>query len=290
MRNTRNILTLALAATAFTACDDIAGSDFDGDTGATLSFAIAPAAGTAQSSAFGSRLAGVILTDDAGRTLEVTQVQVVMEDVELERQFDDDCNDVDACEKFEIGPVLIDLPLDGGVITPFDVPIPADTYDELELEIDDASDDSTSAQFFADNPTWPEDASIRIVGTFDANDGAGPQPFDVYLEIDADIERELVPPLVVTDSAQNVNVTVEIDVAAWLTSGSGLIDPRDLASNDDLQDDLEDRIEESFEAFEDHDRDGDHSDDDSDDDDSDDDDDGDSNDDDGTADQGPGDN
>lgn len=262
MRNTMNILTLALAATASVACDDIAGSDFDGDTGATLSFAVAPAGNTVQRGGSGSRLAGVVLTDGAGRTLEIALVQVVMEDVELERQLDDDCNDVDACEKFEIGPVLIDLPLDGGVITPFDVPIPADTYDELELEIDDASDDSTSAQFFAENPTWPQDASIRIVGTFDANDGAGPQPFDVYLEIDAEIERELVPPLVVTDSAQDVNVTIQIDLAVWLTSGSGLIDPRDLASNDDLQDELEDRIEDSFEAFEDRDRDGDHSNDD----------------------------
>ena len=261
MRTTRNLLMLAFAAFGLAACDDISGTDFDGDTGATLSFAVAPAAGTAQSSWPGSRLAGVILTDAAGRRLEVTQVQVVMEDVELERQFDDDCNDVDACEKFEIGPVLIDLPLDGGVITPFDVPIPADTYDELELEIDDASDDSTSAQFFVENPTWPRDASIRIVGTFDANDGAGPQPFDVYLEIDAEIERELVPPLVITDSAQSVNVTVEVDVAAWLTAAGGLIDPRSLAASDDLQDELEDRIEESFEAFEDDDRDGDSDDD-----------------------------
>ncbi|HEX6589100.1 MAG TPA: hypothetical protein VF039_08760 [Longimicrobiales bacterium] len=278
MRNTRNILTLALAGFALAACDDISGSDFDGAPGATLSFAVAPATSTANTIWQGSRQAGVILTDAAGRTLEVTQLQVVMEDVELERQFDDDCNDVDACEKFEIGPVLIDLPVNGGVITPFDVPIPSDTYDELELEIDDASDDSTSAQFFTDHPTWPQDASIRIVGTFDANDGAGPQPFDVYLEIEAEIERELVPPLVITDSAQTVNVTVEVDVAAWFQDAFGLIDPRELATNDDMVDALEDRIEETFDAFEDDDRDGDDSDDDG------------SDDDDGTTDQGSGDN
>lgn len=288
MRNARSILTLALAASAVAACDDISGSNFDGDTGATLSFAVA-AAGPAQTTFLGSRLAGVTITDAAGRTLDVTQVQVVMEDVELERRFDDDCNDVDACEKFEIGPVLIDLPLDGGVITPFDVPIPADTYDELELEIDDASDDSTSAQFFAAHPTWPDDASIRIVGTFDANDGAGPQPFDVYLEVEVEIERELVPPLVVSDSAQNVNVTVQIDVAHWLMENGSLIDPRDLPGDANLQDIVEDNIEESFDAYEDDDHDG--EDDDSDDDGIDDEDeDDDSGDDDGTADQGSGDN
>ena len=257
MRNTRNILTLALAAIALPACDDISGSDYDGDNGATLSFAVASAASTTGTSGLSSRLAGVTITDAAGRTLEITQVQVVMEELELERQFDDDCNDVDACEKFETGPVLIDLPVDGGVISPFDAPIPADTYDELELEIDDASDDSTSAQFFADHPTWPQDASIRVVGSFDDNDGAGPQPFDVYLEIEAEIERDLVPPLVITESAQDVNVTVEIDVADWFQNAGGLVDPRDLATNEDLLDELEDTIEESFEAFEDEDRDGD---------------------------------
>jgi hypothetical protein len=264
MRNTRNFLTLSLAALALAACDDISGSDFDGAPSATLSFAVAPAASPSQGAWFGSRSADVTITDAAGRTLEVTQIQVVMEEVELERQFDDDCNGDDSCEEFEIGPVLIDLPVNGGVITPFDVPIPADTYDELELEIDDASDDSTSAQFFAANPTWPQDASVRIVGTFDANDGAGPQPFDVYLEVEVEIEQELVPPVVISDSAQDVNVTVSIDVAHWLMENGSLIDPRDLPADDNLQDIVEDNIEESFDAYEDDDHDG--EDDDSDDD------------------------
>ena len=274
--------TLMAAAIALAACEDGTGPGGGEATGATLSFAVAQPAGPATTARIAAGPQQVIITDDAGRTLDIMRIQVVLEDVELDREFDDDCNDVDACEKFEIGPVLIDLPVNGGVVTPFNVAIPADTYDELEMEIDDAEDDSTSAQFFAANPTWPQDASMRIVGTFDANDGSGPQPFDVYLEISAEIERELNPPLVVTDSAQDVNVTVEIDVAAWFQGAGGLIDPRDLAIDDDLIDDLEDTIEDSFEAFEDDDRDGDSG--------SDDDDDSGSDDDDGTDDQGSGDN
>jgi hypothetical protein len=289
MRTLEQSITLVAAALTIAACDDSTGPGFGGAPDATLSFAVVqPTAGSiaTQPTYLGMGPQAVVITDGAGRTLDITQIQVVLEDVELDRQFDDDCNDVDACEKFEIGPVLIDLPVEGGIVTPFNTQIPADVYDELEVEIDDAEDDSTSAQFFAANPSWPREASMRIVGTFDANDGAGPQPFDVYLEISAEIERELNPPLVVTDSTnQDVNVTVQIDVAAWFNDGSGLVDPRDLATNDDLVDDMEDRIEESFEAFEDDDRDGD---DDDDDDDSDDDDlDGD---DDGTDDQGSGDN
>src|SRR5688500_8687351 len=66
MRTRRNIPMLALAAFAFAACDDISGSDFQGDTAATLSFAVAPAASTAETTWLGSRLAGVIVTDAAG--------------------------------------------------------------------------------------------------------------------------------------------------------------------------------------------------------------------------------
>ena len=259
MRTLKSI-TLVAAALSIAACDDSTGPGFDGAPGATLSFAVAqPSNGSL------AGLQTVEITDGAGRVLDVTQIQVVLEEVELKRALHDECaEEDDACEYFEIGPVLVDLPVEGGIISPFNVAIPADVYEELELEIDDAGDDSTSAQFFAENPTWPEDKSIRIVGTFDANDGAGPQPFDVYIEVEVEIERELVPPLVVTDSAQDVNVTVQVDVAHWLMENGNLIDPRDLPGDDNLQDIVEDNIEESFDAYEDDDHDG--EDDDSDDD------------------------
>lgn len=265
MRTTmRNMTTMAAALVTLTACED--GTSPGGMPSASLSFTV-PAAASGSSAMFGSS-AAIIVTDPAGRSLDVQQIQVVMEELELKRSLHEQCvDDDDACEYFETGPVLIDLPVAGGIITPFDVPIPADTYVELELEIDDADDDSTSASFFAAHPSWPREASLRVTGTFDANDGAGPQAFDVFLAIDAEIERDLVPPLVVTDSTQDVNVTVQVDVAAWFrTDGGSLIDPRALTASDDLLDQVEDNIEDSFEAFEDDDRDGDEDDDDSDDD------------------------
>lgn len=250
------------AALSVVACDDGTGPGFDGTPSATLSFAV-PVQTTASSGMFAGP-SPVIVTDAGGRTLDVQRIQVVMEELELKRALQDQCiDDDDACEYFETGPVLIELPVAGGVITPFDVAIPADTYVELELEIDDADDDSTSADFFAEHPSWPREASIRVVGTYDANDGAGPQAFDVFLEVSAEIERELVPPLVVTESTQDVNVTVQVDVAAWFrTVGGDLIDPRALTASDDLLSQVEDNIEGSFEAFEDDDRDGDSDDDD----------------------------
>ena len=199
--------------------------------------------------------------DADGRVLDIQRIQVVLEELELERAMHDDCDaltgDDDACEKFEAGPVLIELPVEGGVITPFSMPIPADTYDELELEIDEPDDDSTAAQFFAAHPGWPEDVSVRVVGTFDANDGAGPQAFDVFLAVESEIERDLVPPLVVTEDSPPVNVTVSIDIASWFRREDGsLIDPRALSADGGLRDEVENHIDDSFEAFEDEDHDG----------------------------------
>lgn len=260
MRTTIRSMTMMAAALSVVACEDGTGPGFGGPS-ATLSFAV-PVQATASSGLFGGP-SPVIVTDAGGRTLDVQQIQVVVEELELKRAMHAECiDDDDACEEFETGPVLIDLPVGGGVISPFEVPIPADTYDELEFEIDDAEDDSTSVAFFAQHPSWPELASVRIVGTFDANDGAGPQAFDVFLEVSVEIERDLVPPLVVTEATQDVNVTIQIDVATWFLSETGeLIDPRALTASDNLLERVEDNIENSFEAFEDDDRDGDDDDD-----------------------------
>lgn len=251
------IMILAASLAGLTACEDTAGPGFEaGASTATLSFAVAaPGAGT---TAPGPQQ--VVLQDASGRSLDLERVRVVLEEAELERANDDDCVDGDdRCEKFEVGFQLVDLPLEGGVITPFSTRIPADVYDELEVEIDEPGDDSTSAAFRAAHPSWPRDRSMRLTGTFDANDGAGPQPFDVYLEVDLEIERELVPPLVVTEETDpaTVNVTVLLDVDRWFRASNGsLIDPAAIAASDDLLDAFEDRIEESFEAFEDDDADG----------------------------------
>ena len=252
MRTLKQSMTLVAAALSIAACDDSTGPGFDGAPDASLSFAV-PQSLTGSS---GMGPQPVIITDAAGRVLDITQVQVVLAELELKRMDDDECDDDDSCEEFEAGPVLVDLPVEGGVISPFDVPIPAATYDELELEIDDAEDDSVAADFFTEHPNWPHEASIRLVGTFDPNDGSGAQPFDVYLLVEVEIERELVPPLVVSDSAQDVNVTVQVDVARWLLENGELIDPRDLPGDDNLQDIVEDNIEQSFDAYEDDDHDG----------------------------------
>src|SRR5690606_37613386 len=88
--------------------------------------------------------------------------------------------------EFEAGPILVDLPLDGGVISLLDGEVPAGSYRELELEIDRPNDRKASHEAFCtEHPDWPRSASIRVRGTFDP--GTGAQAFDVFLNIELDL-------------------------------------------------------------------------------------------------------
>lgn len=252
------MLAALVGATLMTACDDLSTSPARTPQ-VTLSFT-APASGDAGTPGT-TTAAGAQVTDGAGRRIELDRVQLLIAEVELKRLRHDQCaEEDDACEKFQSGPSLVDLPLDGGVVTPFTSPITPDTYEELELEIDQPEDDDGSrARFAAEHPDWPSKATVRVTGSYDAGTGGGAQPFDVFLEIEAEIEREFATPLVVdaTTDPASINVTVEIDLADWFRRAGGeLIDPRALAGDANLMDIVEENVEQSFAAFEDHDGDG----------------------------------
>lgn len=203
-------------------------------------------------------------TDGQGNELVLDSVKVVLREIELKRQVDDDCPDDDgaedadddACEEFEAGIRLLDLPLDGGVEQVVTIDAPADTYDELEFEIHKPDDEDPEGQaFIDDNPAFA-DASIRAWGTFNG------EPFSFREDLNEDQEVTLDPPLVVEEGAGPVNVTLELDVRTWFTqdgtAGGVLVDPStagedDAGGNEDL---VEQNIENSIEAFEDDDEDG----------------------------------
>jgi len=243
------------AALAAAGCDD-PGLSPERAPQVTLSLAV-------PGGASGVRTTLVPVTDPSGRSLEIGRVRLLLREVELKRAEDDDCGaeDDDRCEKFAAGPMLVDLPLDGGVVTPFSETIRPGVYDELELRIQEPEDDEGDrARFRREHPEWPREATVRVTGTFDAGRGAGAEPFDVFLAVDAKIERRLSPPLVVdaeTDPA-SVNVTLALRVEEWFrTRGGRLVDPRALG-DDDLAELVEENLERSLEVFRDDDRDGRH--------------------------------
>lgn len=128
---------------------------------------------------------------------------------------------------FRVGASTVSLPLQGGVITPFNGAIPAGTYYGLNMKAEYA----------------------RLRGTYDG------QAFDVTVPVRSDFELRFSPPLVVTGT-NPLNVTVNIDVTQWFRDASGnVIDPRQLATDETLRRDFLKRVRASFRAFEDEDRD-----------------------------------
>lgn len=230
------------------------GDDSSGPAGSanvSVSFSV-PAPGLRAPSVIQASL--VPVRDNAGNTLDLTLAQIVVAEVELERT--DDAEDCDAsgrrnpCNEFEAGPVLVSLNANGGLSTLFTDPIPAGSYDELEIEIEKPDeDDAATRAFRTANPTFAN-ASVRLTGTFNG------QPFDVFVDVEAELELRLNPPLVVSGKEAS-NITIEIDVSKFFVGTNGnFIDPRTLSSNSSARDRVRSNIRAAFRAFEDDDKNG----------------------------------
>ncbi|MEO8636781.1 MAG: hypothetical protein ABI587_16010 [Gemmatimonadales bacterium] len=167
----------------------------------------------------------------------------------------DDGNDGvhDACESFNAGPYLLNLPLGTGVARGFSVAVDTGSYDQLRLKIhkpETNGSDPKDAAFIAAHPEFAG-VSIRAVGSFDG------QPFAFTSDLGAEQTMNLVPPIIVTDAVTNLDITINVDLATWFSDGAGgLVDPNSGnhgGANDNL---VNDNIKTSFNAFRDENRDG----------------------------------
>lgn len=248
----------ALALTAgflMTACggDGAGTGPGPGPSGSSVSLSLAVGGGGGAQASLAPALN--LILDDGTSTLVIDRVAIVLREIELERQFDS-CPDGsgssdDGCEKFEVGPILLDLPMDGGVSQAFSIQVPADVYDELEFDIHKPSGggDAANEAFLLAHPEF-DDVSIRVEGTFDG------QPFVFLQDLMEKQEIDLVPPLVV-DGVTPTNLTLTLDIATWfVTSGGALIDPGTANKGGQNENMVEDNIKTSIDAFEDRDRDG----------------------------------
>lgn len=255
----RSTLTWAIAsAFALVGC-----SDTGGPQGSTVSLSFsARAAGPAPAAPFAAAPAADDTLGDGTNTLIITSAEFVLREIELERVSDDACDELlgddDLCEEFSTGPILLDLPLDGSVMTEFTIPVDTGTYDELEFELHKVSnDDPEDAQFRADHPDMV-DKSIRIQGTYNG------QPFTYESDLNEDQEYNLVPPLEIMDGVTSTNVTIAVDLDAFFRAANGdLLNPQSGNKGGVNENLIRDNIRDSFEAFGDDDRDGDDSDEDS---------------------------
>ncbi|HEY0304965.1 MAG TPA: hypothetical protein VGC44_08320 [Longimicrobiales bacterium] len=180
-----------------------------------------------------------------GHTLNLTNVDVVFDEVTVERaeltsggdsdgdSDSDSDSDGPSNEKIARAGTTIALPLQGGVITPINDALPVGLYEEIELDFQ----------------------TVRLRGTFDG------QAFDVTVPVKTELDVRFDPPLEIDDNTDRLNVTFMIDPYMWLRRADGtLVDPRLFSTNETLRAQFVNRIRASIRAFEDGDRDADDSD------------------------------
>jgi hypothetical protein len=209
-------------------------------------------------------------------TLVLDKVELVLRDIRFKRVEDSGCPDDDslhaagmggghndggnddghdghndACESFNAGPFLLDLPLGPGVARAFSVTIDTGTFNQLRVKIHKPENNSTDQKdidFLALHPDFAG-VSIRATGTFNG------VPFIYLTDLNAEQRIALIPPITVADSAANVDVTIKVDLSTWFKdAGGNLVDPTTAnagGANDNL---VRDNIRDSFHAF----RDGNH--------------------------------
>jgi hypothetical protein len=241
---TRTAAALAIVA-SIAACSD-SGSP---STSSQVNFNLATKAGSA--------LATVGTPEtftDGTNTLVIEQVQLVLREIELKRaEATATCGESpssDACEKLEVGPILLDLPLGGtgGAARSFSVPVAPGTYREIEFEIHKPSHDEDAA-FVQAHPDF-DGVSVKVTGPYD---GTG---FAFTTDLDAEEEIELNPPLVTTESAAT-DLTLFVDLDRWFRDGTGnLVDPDSGNAGKANEGLVESNIKSTLHAFEDENEDG----------------------------------
>ena len=240
-----------------TACGDENPAGPGGNTGGSVTLSLAIGA-QAPTPAINSPANFNIIFSDGANTVDISRVAMVLREVELELLNDDSCDDSlpevgDLCERFEVGPILLELPMDGSVNQVVSISgVPAGTYDEVEFNIHRPSQGSAEDDpFILANPDFA-DVSIRVEGQFNGAD------FTYTTDLMDNQRLGLVPALVITDGvATSTNVTLKTDLSTWFQAADGsLLDPDTANEGGPNESWVDNQIKASIDAFEDRNRDG----------------------------------
>ncbi|HEV3484305.1 MAG TPA: hypothetical protein VG106_02785, partial [Vicinamibacterales bacterium] len=210
MRHPRNthfaLISAGVAAIviAATGCADA------GPRSGTITIAVA-ARPEASTTPLTSSFRPSITVSENGNTLVITRAQLVLRGIELVSATAADCVPEvadDDCAEINVGPVLLDIPVDGATSGPVAVSlsagVPAGSYTDLELELHKISspDNAREQAFLEANPTFA-DVSARVEGTYNG------QPFVFTARANSAQRFRFGTPLVVDGSVQNVTVNVD---------------------------------------------------------------------------------
>jgi hypothetical protein len=242
MKRSISFVALVAGAVFAAACSD------SGAPGSNVAVRIGTTTGLAASSAFtasGASMSGAAVQDvpleGSNGRLTITDMWVIVEELELEPVEVGDCDDdvVEVeCPDFELRYLFVQVPVDGSDVQ-IAVTDAEGQFDELEIEVEDAevddddADDLVDAQLIEDMftneilprfPSWPEEAIMVVVGTFEPKNQDGtygdPVDFTTYFEAEVEIELDLNPPF---DSATDSEITVNLNLESWFKLPDGTV-------------------------------------------------------------------
>lgn len=214
---------MAIVLLGLTACDSTGEND-ENTSSLEVGFQTVESSSSSSSTAQSKDQHSIEINGSNG-TLTIEEIRFIVEDFELDAAQGEDSLD------FEAPPSFLNLPLN---TTDFQsagsFQIPPETYDEFEFEVDDLDADGDDSQeeqqqiedLFADIQSiekfsdWPRDASMVVIGTFTPTDGT-PQSFHTYMETEVEVERELNPPLEVTEEGLSRSLIVQMDPSLWFS-------------------------------------------------------------------------
>jgi len=175
----------------------------------------------------------------AADTVALTSAKVLMKRIKFENDAEEDSSEL------KLGPFIITLNLTGGLTEIATGDIPNGTYDKVKFEIHKMEDnDAIGDTSFL---IGTEGCSFVIKGMY--NDTA----FTYKSKKGVEIEMNVNPPIVISDSLKDVNITLTVNPSNWFKNGGVFIDPR----NEGNRSVIDDNIKNSFKkAYRDNDHDG----------------------------------
>ena len=253
-----NLAVLLGVGASLTAC----AADSTGPGGAagsvSLSFSATGARTTSSSTTLGAT-SGLLTSSSSADALVITKAQLVLARLELQRSGatftstteagDDNPSSTESCEELELDPTVIDLPVNGTIVSALNLSAPAGSYSALEGKIRPVDTRRRgAAAFLAAHPELAG-TSVRVEGTFNGT------PFTYTGAAHSELESRFDPPLVA--DATGINVTVQVDLTNWFRTASGqLVDPATANTGGANASLVAANIASSFRAFRDDDHNG----------------------------------
>ncbi|MCH8013080.1 MAG: hypothetical protein IIA61_14235 [Candidatus Marinimicrobia bacterium] len=177
----------------------------------------------------------------SAQAITILRVRLLLEEVKLKTSEEDSVD-------FKIGPLVVDLNLEGNVTKIGVGSIPAGSYNKFEFKVKklDADDVDTNDPKFTD--FIGTERSIIIGGTYDS------ESFTLHIEEEFKQEIEFLFPIEILSDTPLTNLTLLVDTDNWFIDpeSSNELDPTDPSNLSQIIE----NIDNSFIAFEDDDEDG----------------------------------